>query len=58
MMRKGMRVAKLTKKAGQVAPTGKVIDVRRYSCEVLWDDGHRSIIDQGALVAQKSQPAR
>ena len=52
-MRKGMRVAKMTKRAGQPAPTGRVVEVRPDSCEVLWDDGHRSIIDRGALTAVK-----
>ena len=53
MLRRGTRVAKLTKKTGQVAPTGKVVDVRKHACEVRWDDGHTSIVDRGALVALK-----
>ena len=57
MLRKGMRVAKLTKRTGQVAPTGRVIDVRNDSCEVRWDDGHISIIDQGALQAVRQPKA-
>ncbi len=50
MFRKGTRVIRLTKKAGQVAAAGKVIAIRdQYRVEIQWDDGHTSIISKDAL---------
>lgn len=48
-LRKGMRVKELTKKVGQVARTGTVLDVRGPTVEVRWDDGHVSSLSQGFL---------
>ncbi len=49
MLRSGTRVARLTKKVGQVAPTGKVLAVHGDSIEIEWDDGHRSVISRDAV---------
>ncbi len=50
MIRKGDRVERLTKKVGQVAPTGKVIEVRdSHYVEVQWDDGHTSTVSKDGL---------
>ena len=49
MLRTGQKVKKLTKRVGQVAPVGKVIDVREESVQVRWDDGHVSIISKTAV---------
>jgi hypothetical protein len=51
MYRQGMKVAALTKKAGQVPRTGTVIGVRRHDVEVRWEDGHSSVISRRALTA-------
>ncbi len=49
MYRQGMKVAVLTKKAGQVPRTGTVIAVRGHDLEVRWDDGHSSVISGNAV---------
>ena len=49
-LRKGMRVRELTKKVGQVAHTGKVLDVRGHTVEIEWDDGHVSSLSHGFLI--------
>ncbi len=50
MVRKGVRVERLTKKVGQVPATGRIIEIRDQNrVEVRWDDGHTSIISKGAL---------
>ena len=49
MFRSGMKVRKLTKKVGQAAPVGRVVDVREESVEVRWEDGHLSVISKTAL---------
>ena len=50
MLRKGTRVVRLTKKAGQVAPIGTVVDVRDgHSLEIAWDDGHHSITSRDGI---------
>ena len=48
-LRKGMRVKELTKKVGQVARTGIVLNVHGSTVEVHWDDGHTSSLTQGFL---------
>ena len=51
MIRKRDRVERLTKKVGQVAATGKVTEVRdTHYVEVLWDDGHTSVVSKDGLV--------
>lgn len=51
MLRKGSRVMQLTKKVGQVAPTGKIVSMGDNNViEVAWDDGHTSITSREALV--------
>ncbi|HSJ70093.1 MAG TPA: hypothetical protein VLA29_00415 [Acidimicrobiia bacterium] len=41
---------RLTKKVGQVAPTGKVTAIHDdYSVEIEWDDGHTSITSKDAV---------
>ena len=50
-LRKSSTVERVTKKVGQSAPTGKVIDLRDSNrVEVLWDDGHTSIISRSGIV--------
>ncbi len=49
MYRQGMKVAALTKKAGQVPRTGTVTAVRGHDVEVRWEDGHSSVISGNAL---------
>jgi hypothetical protein len=48
-LRKGMRITELTKKVGQPARTGKILDTHGNSAEVQWDDGHKSSLSQGLL---------
>ncbi len=59
MIRKGAHVERLTKKAGQVAATGKVTEVRdEYYVEVKWDDGHTSVVSKDglALLTEANRP--
>ncbi len=59
MIHKGARVARLTKKAGQVPPTGKVIEIRdEHYVEVQWDDGHTSLVSKDglALLTEANRP--
>jgi hypothetical protein len=49
MLRTGTRVARLTKKVGQVPPTGKILALHGDSVEVEWEDGHKSIISRQAV---------
>lgn len=49
MIRKGTRVVRRTKKVGQIAQTGKVVEIHHYSVEIEWDDGHRSTISKEAV---------
>lgn len=53
MVKKGEVVVEITKKVGQHARQGKVIDVRGEAVEIKWDDGHTSITSRTA-VAPKS----
>lgn len=46
-LRKGMRVRELTKKVGQIARTGTVLNVRGHTVEIRWDDGHVSSLSHG-----------
>ena len=48
-LRKGMRVTELTKKVGQPARTGKILDMHGHSTEVQWDDGRVSSLSHGLL---------
>lgn len=54
MLRPGTRVTKMTKRVGQRAPEGKIVDVRKDSYEIKWDDGHISIITPEGIVPIKS----
>ncbi len=50
MLRKGTRVERLTKKVGQTAPIGKIVEFRDQNrIEVLWDDGHTSVVSRDGL---------
>ena len=50
MIRKGTRVERLTKKAGQHPEIGKVTAIHdEYSVEIEWDDGHTSIVSKSAV---------
>ena len=51
MLRKGMKVERLTKKVGQVAMVGKVVELRDANrVEIKWEDGHTSIISRTGVV--------
>ena len=54
MLKPGMRVEELTKKVGQVPRYGKVKGVHGESIEVLWEDGHTSIVSRQSLHAIKA----
>ncbi|MDJ0959769.1 MAG: hypothetical protein QNJ88_03860 [Acidimicrobiia bacterium] len=49
MLRSGTRVTRLTKKVGQVPPTGRILSIHGDSVEVEWEDGHKSIISREAV---------
>ncbi len=46
MLKTGMKVVKLTKKVGQASPSGTIKAIHGDSVEVLWDDGHTSIVSR------------
>ena len=46
MLRKGMRVARQTKKVGQASPEGKIVEVHGDHVTVKWDDGHESVVSR------------
>jgi hypothetical protein len=54
MLHPGERVAKRTKKVGQVAPVGRVMSVHGDAIEVKWDDGHTSVLSPIGLAKVKS----
>jgi hypothetical protein len=59
MLRPGTRVKRLTKKVGQAAPEGKILEVRGRAYEIEWDDGHVSLADSiGVVKAKKPEKAR
>ncbi|MBT8250246.1 MAG: hypothetical protein KJN81_08280 [Acidimicrobiia bacterium] len=43
----------MTKKVGQRAPTGTIVEVQKGSYEILWDDGHRSIATSDGIIPLK-----
>lgn len=50
MLRKGMKVERVTKKVGQVAAIGKVVELRGENrVEILWEDGHTSITSRSGV---------
>jgi hypothetical protein len=55
VLKKGERVEELTKKMGQRPRVGLIIDIRRDSVEVRWDDGHVSSVT-GALLRPVTKP--
>lgn len=51
MLRKGMKIERLTKRVGQVAATGRVVELRDQGrVEIKWDDGHTSVTSRGGVV--------
>ena len=61
MVRKGAQVERLTKKVGQHPETGKVIAIHdEFSVEILWDDGHTSIVSKSAItpVTEANRPKK
>jgi len=58
MLREGTRVTKMTRRVGQRAPIGTIVDVRSGSYEIEWDDGRRSITDAAGVVTLKSSKKR
>ena len=57
MLKPGTQVTKMTQKVGQRTPTGKIISVTRDSYEILWEDGHTSIITPEGIVPVKKPKA-
>ena len=57
MLRPGTRVTQMTKKVGQRAPEGKIVETRRDSYEIKWDDGHTSIMTPDGVVVVKKPKA-
>jgi hypothetical protein len=53
-----MHVRELTKKVGQTGRTGKVVKVHGDNVEVLWDDGHTSLLSGAVLQPIHKQTAR
>jgi len=53
MLRPGTKVTQMTKKVGQRAPTGKIVDTRSDSYEIKWDDGHTSIATPDGIIPLK-----
>ncbi len=53
MLRPGAKVTRMTKKVGQRAPTGTIVEVQKGSYEILWDDGHRSIATADGIIPLK-----
>lgn len=58
MLRTGMHVRELTKKVGQTGRTGKVVKVHGDNVEVLWDDGHTSLLSGAVLQPIHKEAAR
>ncbi len=58
MLRRGTKVTHMTKKVGQRSQTGKIVDIRDNSYEILWEDGHTSISTPEGIVAVKKTEAR
>ena len=58
MLRTGMHVRELTKKVGQTGRTGKVVKVHGDNVEVLWDDGHTSLLSGAVLQPTHKEAAR
>lgn len=50
---KGQRVRTLTKTVGRQPRRGVVQRVERNAIEVKWDDGHVSVLSDGAIVPDK-----
>ena len=50
MLRPGTRVTRMTRRVGQRAPTGKIVEVRQGSYEIKWEDGHTSITTPEGIV--------
>lgn len=58
MLKKGTRVARLTKRVGQPAATGRIIDIRPdQSYEIKWDDGHVSVTSPDGVIRVKREKA-
>lgn len=57
MIRQGMRVARQTKKVGQAAPEGKVVEIHGDHVTVKWDDGHESVVSRVGIVPVKEPKA-
>lgn len=53
MLRRGTRVTQMTRRVGQRAPTGRIVDLRGDSYEIRWDDGHTSIMTREGVVPIK-----
>lgn len=58
MLRPGTRVTQMTKRVGQRAPQGKILEARGDSYEIKWDDGHTSIMTADGVVPVKQPKAK
>ena len=54
MLRRGTKVTQMTKRVGQRAPTGQIVDIRNDSYEIKWEDGHTSITTPEGIVPVKN----
>lgn len=54
MLQRGTRVTQMTRRVGQRAPTGRIVDLRGDSYEILWDDGHTTIMTREGVVPLKN----
>ena len=54
MLRRGTRVTRLMQRVGQIAPTGRIIESRRDSYEIRWDDGHTTVTNHFGIIPLKN----
>ena len=52
MVKKGEAVVEITKKVGQPAREGTVVDVKGEAVEVRWEDGHTSITSRTSVASK------
>ena len=57
-LQKGQRVRTLTKTVGRTPRRGVIMEVHGATLEVRWDDGHTSILSNGAVVAERADHQR
>ncbi len=55
MLKTGMRVEEFTRQVGQVPRQGRVKVLHKESVEVIWEDGHTSIVSRQSLHPVKAK---